>query len=65
MYVPQIVQAYVHGITGRMLLFEYPLINTWTYKAAIEPLGKNHRTYPLPSLYFSQVSDAPKLSKFS
>jgi hypothetical protein len=26
---------------------EYPLVNTWTYEAAIEPLGKNHRITPL------------------
>jgi hypothetical protein len=30
---------------GCTLLFEYPLDNTWTYETAIEPLGKNHRTY--------------------
>jgi hypothetical protein len=44
-YALQTVQVDVRGIIGRMLLFEYPLDNTWTYKAAIEPLGKNHRTY--------------------
>jgi hypothetical protein len=37
--------ADVRGTTGRTLLFEYPLDNTWTYETTFEPLGKNHRTY--------------------
>jgi hypothetical protein len=45
MYALQTVQANVRETTGRTLLFEYPLDNTWLYEAAIEPLGKNHRTY--------------------
>jgi hypothetical protein len=68
-YALQTVQADVCGTTGRTLLFEYPLDNTWTYEVAIEPLGKNHRTYApwldihcfsvpinkaLPPSYFSQ-----------
>jgi hypothetical protein len=61
---------------GRTLLFEYPLDNTWTYEAAIEPLGENHRTYALwpdvrcfsrpinstlPPSCFSPFSYAPRL----
>jgi hypothetical protein len=44
-YALQTVQADVRGTTGCTLLFEYPLVNTWTYEAVIELLGKNHRTY--------------------
>jgi hypothetical protein len=66
----------LRGTTGRTLLFEYPLDNTWTYETAIEPLGKNHRTYApwldiryfsgpinraLPPSYFSQFQNAPRL----
>jgi hypothetical protein len=45
MYALQTIHVDVHGTTGRMLLFEYPMDNTWTYEAAIELLGKNHQTY--------------------
>jgi hypothetical protein len=45
MYTLQIVQADVRRTTGRTLLFEYSLVNTWTYEAAFGPLGENHRTY--------------------
>jgi hypothetical protein len=44
-YALQTIQADIRETTGRTLLFEYLLINTWTYEAAIETLGKNHRTY--------------------
>jgi hypothetical protein len=51
MYALQTVQADIRGTTGRMLLFEYPLVNTWTYEVAKEPLGKNHWTYtPWPNV---------------
>jgi hypothetical protein len=33
------------GVTGRTLLFEYPLVNTWMYDVAMEPLGKDQQTY--------------------
>jgi hypothetical protein len=46
-YALQTVQVDIHGTTECTLLFEYPLDNTWTYEAAIEPLGKNHLTYAL------------------
>jgi hypothetical protein len=45
MYALQTIHVDVRGTTGRMLLFEYPMDNTWTYEAAIELLGKNHQTY--------------------
>jgi hypothetical protein len=45
MYALQTVHVDVRGTTRCTLLFEYPLDNTWTYEAAIEPLDKNHRTY--------------------
>jgi hypothetical protein len=76
MYALQTVQADVLGTTGCTLLFKYPLDNTWTYKTAIEPLGKNHRMctpWPdvhcfsgpinstLPPSYFSPFSYAPRL----
>jgi hypothetical protein len=77
-YALQTVQADVHGTIGRTLLFECPVDNTWTYEAAIEPLGKNHQTYApwpdvryfsgpinraLPPSYFSQFQNAPRLPK--
>jgi hypothetical protein len=34
---------YVGPLDLRYFL-EYPLVNTWTFEATIEPLGKNHRT---------------------
>jgi hypothetical protein len=76
-YALQTIQADVRGIIGCMLLLEYPLDNTWTYEAAIEPLGKNNQTYTpwldvhcfsgpinstLPCLCFSQILDAPRLA---
>jgi hypothetical protein len=52
-YALQTVDADVRRNTGRTLLFEYPLDNTWTYEATIEPLGKNHRTYaPRPDVHY-------------
>jgi hypothetical protein len=45
MYALQTVHADIRGTTGRMLLFEYSLDNTWTYKVVIKQLGKNHWTY--------------------
>jgi hypothetical protein len=75
-YALQTVQTDIRGTTEHTLLFEYPLDNTWTYEAAIEPLGKNHRTYTpwpnvrcfsgpinraLPPLYFSQFQNTPRL----
>jgi hypothetical protein len=38
MYALQTILADVRGTTKRMLLFEYPLDNTWTYETAFEPL---------------------------
>jgi hypothetical protein len=35
----------IRGTTGRTLLFEYPLDNTWTYETSSEPMYKDHRTY--------------------
>ena len=40
-----IVQADVRGTTGRTLLLEYPLDNTWTYEAPLGPLHKGHWMY--------------------
>jgi hypothetical protein len=45
MYALQTLPADVHGTTGRTLLFEYPLGNTWTYETLCGLLCKNHRTY--------------------
>jgi hypothetical protein len=74
MYVLQTVQVDVLGTTGHMLLFEYPLVNTWTFEKAIESLDKNHRTYApwpdvrcfsgpinstLPPSYFAQLHMPP------
>jgi hypothetical protein len=36
-YALQTVHADVCGTNGHMLLFEYPLDNTWTYEKAVEP----------------------------
>jgi hypothetical protein len=44
-YALQTVQADICETIRHTLLFEYPLINTWTYEAAMESLGKNHQTY--------------------
>jgi hypothetical protein len=44
-YALQTIHVDVRGTTERMLLFEYPLVNTWTYEAAFRPLGEDHRTY--------------------
>jgi hypothetical protein len=73
MYALQIVQEDVCGTTRRTLIFEYPLDNTWTYKAAIEPLGKNHRmsaifgpiNSTLPPSCYSHFPYAPRLPKCS
>jgi hypothetical protein len=80
MYALQTVQADVHGTTRRTLLFEYPLDNTWTYEATIEPLGKNHPMYApwldvhcfsgpinstLPPSCYSHFPYAPRLPKCS
>jgi hypothetical protein len=40
MYALQTVHADICETTRRMLLFEYPLDNTWMYKVAIKQLGK-------------------------
>jgi hypothetical protein len=45
MYALQTVQVDVRGTTRHTLLFEYPLVNTWTYEVAFGLLGKNHQTY--------------------
>jgi hypothetical protein len=45
MYTLQIIAADVCGTTGRTLLFEYPLDNTWTYEIPFRPMYKDHRTY--------------------
>jgi hypothetical protein len=57
----------VRGTTERTLYCEYPLDNTWMYEAAIEPLGKNHRTYtPWPDVrYFSRPINSTLASSFS
>jgi hypothetical protein len=44
-YALQTILADVHGTTGRTLLFEYPLDNTWTYETPSGPMYKDHRTY--------------------
>jgi hypothetical protein len=44
-YALQTVLADVRGTTGRTLLFEYPLDNTWTYETPSRPMYKDHRTY--------------------
>jgi hypothetical protein len=35
----------VRGTTGRTLLFEYPLGNTWTYETPFGPMCTDHQTY--------------------
>jgi hypothetical protein len=47
MYTLQTVQADVRETTGRTLLFEYLMDNTWTYEATIEPLGSTPDVRPL------------------
>jgi hypothetical protein len=42
MFSLQIVQVDVHGTTKRTLLFEYLLVNAWTYEVAFEPLDEDH-----------------------
>jgi hypothetical protein len=41
----QTVQVDIHETIGHTLLFEYPLVNTWTYEVAFGSLSKNHQTY--------------------
>jgi hypothetical protein len=45
MYALQTILADVRGTTGRTLLFEYPLDNTWMYETPSGPMCKDHRTY--------------------
>jgi hypothetical protein len=44
-YTLQTVLVDVYGTTGRTLLFEYPLDNTWTYETPYGPMYKDHWTY--------------------
>jgi hypothetical protein len=44
-YALQIILTDIHGTTGRTLLFEYPLDNTWMYETLFGPLCKNHWMY--------------------
>jgi hypothetical protein len=44
-YALQTVLVDVRGTTGRTLIFEYPLDNTWTYETFFGPLCKNQWTY--------------------
>jgi hypothetical protein len=55
-YALKTVQADVHGTTRRTLLFEYPLVNTWTYKAALDRWAKTTECTPLWSdvCYFAR-----------
>jgi hypothetical protein len=58
-YALQTVQVDIRGTTKHTLLFEYSLVNTWTYEVAFGPLGKNHRTYaPLAGrpLFFGPIN---------
>jgi hypothetical protein len=36
----------VRGTTGRTLLFEYPLGNTWMYETPFGPMCTDHQMYP-------------------
>jgi hypothetical protein len=45
-YTLQTVLADVRGTIEHMLLFEYPLDNTWTYETPFGLMYKDHRTYP-------------------
>jgi hypothetical protein len=64
-----IVRTYWGGNTGSTLyksyrrtymgpldiryFLEYPLVNTWTYEIAFEPLDKNHQKYALwPDVHY-------------